>query len=763
MGKTLTFDMDNFRKGLVLLNDDSTTHPGSAREMTNVYITDRGGIAPRPGTRMLGPELASSSPGKGFYVFKKSYGDVEIPMRAYDDELEAYHEASNSWFRIMNGFTPNQEFGFAYNFVVTENEDYVYFCNQYQPYMRWNGQIGVIQTTLAGGETTVTVDTVLRPDIFSSRTASGTPTLTTVQQTGETWGTNQWRNMWVYFTSGLRSGQVRKIASNTADTLTFATLTAATPVNIASSTNASPIAITTSTPHGYPNGARVTVASHTTNTNANGTWNITVTGASTFTLDGSTGNGIGGATGTVTQQLLLAGDTFEIREAKFDTAKNANFIYNGTKIVVTGITEHNKLTVASAHAAPSGTPITNQPQEYPAAPRGNRLTVLKGRTFVSRVRSALSKDSGGTDQGSNVGSTLFGTNLTNPTDFTFSATRTSGQGIIAAIPFGGTEVNDIAIFEDVVYVYKRAYIEAFQMSETDDSVLRRPLKAEAGSINRVIVGRDDHYFITLDKQFTSLGRVEGKDFTPTTQNIGLPIKRLLDRYEFDEVNGIEYRNRIFFSAKSDDTQSLNNSTLVWNKTTQTFEGAWNIGAHSFGTYEDELYFQQSASPNVWRMLETKKTDFIDSTELPISAKWQSNFYNLAPIKGNYQGINSIAFEGYIAANAVFTVSLFKDFSGQASVEFEFGGLDDESFLVGDSLASFLGANPLALEPIGTVDAPGSDGRRRFTFLVYFPYTYGQYFSLGFSSAGLDQNWEIIRASLGMSESMSTGRPNIRQV
>jgi hypothetical protein len=162
------------------------------------------------------------------------------------------------------------------------------------------------------------------------------------------------------------------------------------------------------------------------------------------------------------------------------------------------------------------------------------------------------------------------------------------------------------------------------------------------------------------------------------------------------------------------------------------------------------------------MFEDSRSDFNDGSELPISAKWQSNFYNLTPVKANYQGMNSIAFEGFIAANAQFTVSIFKDFSAQASIEFEFGGLDDEQFLVGDDLASFLGANPLGLEPIGTVDAPGSDGRRRFQFLAYFPPTYGQYFSLGFSSAGLDQDWEIIRASLGVRESISTVRPNIRE-
>lgn len=81
----------------------------------------------------------------------------------------------------------------------------------------------------------------------------------------------------------------------------YKTFTPPAPVSILSSTNASPIEITTATAHGYSTGYQVVVASHLTNTAANGTWTIIVTGASTFTLTGSTGNGVGGATGTVTR------------------------------------------------------------------------------------------------------------------------------------------------------------------------------------------------------------------------------------------------------------------------------------------------------------------------------------------------------------------------------------------------------------------------------------------------------------------------------
>ncbi len=59
---------------------------------------------------------------------------------------------------------------------------------------------------------------------------------------------------------------------------------------ITDATNASPIVIT-SVGHGLTTGSRVTIASVTGNTAANGTWVVTFVDADTFSLDNSTGSG----------------------------------------------------------------------------------------------------------------------------------------------------------------------------------------------------------------------------------------------------------------------------------------------------------------------------------------------------------------------------------------------------------------------------------------------------------------------------------------
>mgnify|MGYP003336458234 FL=1 len=78
---------------------------------------------------------------------------------------------------------------------------------------------------------------------------------------------------------------------------TWTSQTLQTTKAVSSSTNTTPISVTCNA-HGYSTGDTIVITGHTTNTNANGTWEIINTGVNTFTLTGSTGNGVGGASGT---------------------------------------------------------------------------------------------------------------------------------------------------------------------------------------------------------------------------------------------------------------------------------------------------------------------------------------------------------------------------------------------------------------------------------------------------------------------------------
>lgn len=126
-------------------------------------------------------------------------------------------------------------------------------------------------------------------------------------------------NRWKTMTNGATAAriapgdEIRIMASPDPTSMGSATWTGGgrpAAINIASSTNATPIVITTATAHGLTTGDYVVVGAttiHSTNTNANGVWKVGTTPSATefqiLQIDGSntTGNGVGGATGTVTK------------------------------------------------------------------------------------------------------------------------------------------------------------------------------------------------------------------------------------------------------------------------------------------------------------------------------------------------------------------------------------------------------------------------------------------------------------------------------
>lgn len=98
-------------------------------------------------------------------------------------------------------------------------------------------------------------------------------------------------------------------------------------VNIASSTNASPTVITTSTAHGLQTGMVAVLAGHLVNTAVNGLFIVTATGSDTFKISTFAGfpgtfvNGVGAGVGTGTVQAIafpgitLPEDAVDARDA----------------------------------------------------------------------------------------------------------------------------------------------------------------------------------------------------------------------------------------------------------------------------------------------------------------------------------------------------------------------------------------------------------------------------------------------------------------
>jgi len=211
-------------QGLYQLLDDADAPVGSSRVMTNMMITDKGGLSPRPGTRLLGTYDSSTSPIDGLYNYVKSFATTEIPIKAVNGELKYFHPTLLDWYRLKNGYTVGSEFGFKESLVNTDSEDYLYFCNRSQYYSRWSGATTKLLTATTGGETVLITESLLKTPSLLASTATSSSTTTLTVSTAN-WGVDMWKNFYVYITNGSQSGVISKISSNTSTILTFDSIT----------------------------------------------------------------------------------------------------------------------------------------------------------------------------------------------------------------------------------------------------------------------------------------------------------------------------------------------------------------------------------------------------------------------------------------------------------------------------------------------------------------------------------------------------------
>ena len=687
MSKELLIDLEKFKPGFYALEDTTKAPFGSLRVMKNAQITDRGGLAPRPGTTLLGENNTSSKKVRGFYNYKRSFGSNELLIKNYDDEMEVYSKdnSAGGWFKLKDGFTADKEFGYVTSLVNTANQDYLVGCNRFDDFLRWTGAVTQLNGALSGAETEIVVDSVLEADVFYSGTASSAGA-TSVTVASSIWATDQWNaSFWVYITSGTHAGKIRKITDTTGDTITFDTL--------------------------------------------------------------------GTTPGTA---------TFEIRMLAFPST--GTIIYNGTNITYTTLVEYNKFPVTSAHAAADDSVVALIPDTYPGNPRGNRFTNFLGRIITGNVRSAMARGSGGALEGYGAGGSVFVSKLLDPFDFGYSATRVAGEGDIISAPYGGGEFTDVQQQEEDAYLFKPNYIEALKYSQdSNDAAVRTPLKSGVGSIGKTIKGSDDIYFITEDKRFTSIGRVRAKDLKPQTENIGENIKRFLDKTGVDDLGrGAEFKDKIHIPLKSNTTKTNNDNILIYNKR-GFFEGIWDLPAFALEEFDGEFCYAESNGANVFKMYQDQHADIVGTTRYPIFSEVATHFFNLTPRKASQQAINALYVEGYIRGGSEVTFKLWKDFASEAFLEFTFASTE-EGLLDGEASQAFLGGKPLAINPLGaSFSEPDADGRRHFSFRVYFPFQYGNFISVGQTSNGVDIDYEVTRYGLGIKEDVSVNINKVKSI
>jgi hypothetical protein len=163
--------------------------------------------------------------------------------------------------------------------------------------------------------------------------------------------------------------------------------------NISGASNTSPITITTSTPHSFSTGMRVTLESVGGNTAANGDWTITMVDSTHLSLNGSSGNGsFTAGTGIIKPVSAWFIDNEWYRQTYY--AVSAGYLPGG-----------------GGSCTPSGTPscltVNNLPPSYVTLNDKQAILVLAGRALNGSSRPSA-----------NLADYLEGQNST-PADFVY--------------------------------------------------------------------------------------------------------------------------------------------------------------------------------------------------------------------------------------------------------------------------------------------------------------------------------------------------------
>lgn len=188
--------------------------------MENVFVSDRGGVAVRPGTELFGVADTVNGPISSIHTSVKRDG-TNVMLRASDTVLEYFNRSTGTWALLKNGFTTNQVFGFADHNLNSDATDYVYFCNAVESYQRWTLAFDMTTAPLVGGELEIPVTSTLVDSVFFTGTASAVA-VTTVTVATPTWVPNEWNSgFYIRITDGASIGSVSPISATTTTQITF--------------------------------------------------------------------------------------------------------------------------------------------------------------------------------------------------------------------------------------------------------------------------------------------------------------------------------------------------------------------------------------------------------------------------------------------------------------------------------------------------------------------------------------------------------------
>ena len=387
-------------------------------------------------------------------------------------------------------------------------------------------------------------------------------------------------------------------------------------------------------------------------------------------------------------------------------------------------------------SCPIGRAVAQSVETFASLPRGNIYLAADNRLFISGTTS--------TPQA------VYFSAMASSTDFTTS-TITNQPGTATAsgifnLVEGGGGVTAMSLDETAIYIFKRTIIYKVPIAGTFYAI--QPLKAFDGksqttgavSQRSVFSGGNGIFFITPDNQIMYLTRVETLDY-PQAQNISLPIKPTADSLDFSSSTGIVYRDKAYFSVKSEVGASRNDTVLVYNIPNKFWDSpivGWN--AADFAIFDsgdgEQIYFGDGAGDNVFK-INNEPQDYT----FGVTANWRSKQYDFGlPMGQKY--IDNVYVEGYISQNTTLSISLLLDEDGFTQrFTTDFLGVST-TYIYNSSAFNIFGLSPFGYQRFGS--NADITGKKKFRLYLgkdmrQIPFYNAQ---IEFGSDDVSQQWEI---------------------
>jgi hypothetical protein len=311
--------------------------------------------------------------------------------------------------------------------------------------------------------------------------------------------------------------------------------------------------------------------------------------------------------------------------------------------------------------------------------------------------------------------------------------------------------------EDAMYIsagQNWMYKTLFQLSSDNskESLTIEPLKFSElqGAQSQGLVGKvkNDAAFINNEPSMDTIGRVSGVIATPQASNLSDPIKLDFDSYDFTDGHVFYFRYFIFISIPKHGLVRIYNVAKGW------WEAPQILPVCRFAIIDGELYGHSYQTPQTFKLF----TGYSDQGN-PIDARLVMSYQNYGT-RSQTKFFNEAYFEGYIRGNTTLTMNIIYDIDGCATdTSYDISGSDSQIVCVSPTDASLgksdLGKNSLGGSELAVNNLPKMRGIKTFPRKDFYEVQFG------FSSYGIDYNWEILAFGPKVEES-PYGNNSIKQ-